>query len=168
MKTLKLVTVGLLLAISCALQAQISIHVTIGAPPPWGPAASVGVRFYYLPDIEAYYDVSTSMFIYLSNGRWIYAAHLPPRYGNYNLYTGYKVVLTRYHGERPYEDFREDRREYPRGYGRGREQKAYGERHERGNNGNGYHPGHEHENEHEYHGHGEGHGHGHGHGDHDD
>ena len=41
------------------LQAQFSLSVHFGPPPPWGPAGYASVRYYYLPDIEAYYDVQS-------------------------------------------------------------------------------------------------------------
>jgi hypothetical protein len=52
-----------------------------------------------MPDVDAYYYVPSHQFVYLSNGRWIFAASLPGRYHNYDLYSGYKVVVTE---PRPY------------------------------------------------------------------
>ena len=45
-----------------------------------------------MPDIDAYYYVPTSQYIYLQQGRWIFAASLPSRY-HYDINTGYKVVI---------------------------------------------------------------------------
>ena len=73
--------------------AQVRINVNIGAQPLWGPIGYQHVDYYYLPDIESYYYVPTRQFIYLSNDRWIFGANLPARYGNYDLYRGYKVVM---------------------------------------------------------------------------
>ena len=165
MKTARLLLAIALFAISASVQAQISIKVTIGNPPAWGPAESVGVRFYYLPDVEAYYDVGTSMFIYRSNGVWVKAASLPASCGTFDLYTGYKVVLKDYKGDSPYDNFEEHKKNYPHGYGKGREQKTYGTR-----PGNGYG-----DKNHQHtgsgggdHGNGHGHGHGNGHGNDND
>jgi len=66
MKTLKFVVVGMMLILAGALQGQSSVRVHIGTPPAWGPAGYNNVRYYYLPDVEAYYDVQTAMFIYMS------------------------------------------------------------------------------------------------------
>lgn len=117
------------------VQSQVSVSINFGAPPSWGPAESSGVRFYYLPDIQVYYDVSSGNYIYFSDGRWIQSSYLPASYGSYDLYGGYKVMLRDYHGERPYEHFEENRRSYPHGYNRGQPQKTYGERPGRGNSG---------------------------------
>ena len=91
--------------------AQIRLHVNIniGSQPVWGPVGYDYAEYYYLPDIETYYYVPSHQFIYLSNGRWIFAASLPPRYRNYDLYSGYKVVVNE---PRPYLHFDEDRTRY--------------------------------------------------------
>lgn len=57
MKTLKLIALGLFLFVSSLTQAQVSVRVTFGTPPAWGPAGYSNVQYYYLPDIEAYYDI---------------------------------------------------------------------------------------------------------------
>ena len=130
MKVLKLTVLVLVLA--HAVQAQVSVNVNIGTPPPWGPAGYTEVRYYYLPDVEAYYDVQSSMFIYLGNGVWVRNAYLPGRYRNYNLYDGYKVVITDYRGNEPYMYFKNHKMKYARGY-RGGPQKTIGQKPGNGN-----------------------------------
>lgn len=138
MKVLKLIIIGIALFFASPTQAQISVSLNLGSPPLWGPVGYSNVRYYYLPDVEAYYDVRSSMFIYLSGGLWIHRTYLPQRYRNYDLYNGYKVVMTDYHGTRPYANFRDYRSKYAKGY-RGHEQRNIGERPGRGNpRGNGY------------------------------
>ncbi len=114
-----------LLLISNALMAQVAI--TIGPPPAWGPAGYPEVQYYYIPDVEAYYDVQSSMFIYYGTSGWVHRSHLPYRYRNYNLYNGYKVVMTGYRGNSPYDHFNEHKRDYKRGGYQGERQKTYGE-----------------------------------------
>lgn len=127
MKTLKLLAVGIVLLISNASLAQISVNVNIGTPPAWGPSGYSNVDYYYLPDVEAYYDIRDSQFIYYGNGAWIRSRYLPRQYRNYDLYSGYKVVLNNYHGHSPYNNFQNDRRAYRVGY-RGHYQKTIGHR----------------------------------------
>ena len=74
-------------------QIRVSVNVNIGSQPNWGPVGYDYVEYYYLPDIEAYYYVPTRQFIYLSGGNWVFTYSLPARYGTYDLYTGYKVVI---------------------------------------------------------------------------
>ena len=73
--------------------AQVSVNLNIGSQPLWGPTGYDYVQFYYIPDIDAYYDVSRHEYVYAEGGRWVYHRTLPPRYGNYDLYNGYKVVV---------------------------------------------------------------------------
>lgn len=134
MKTLKLIIVGIVLLLSNNLQAQVSVNVNIGSPPLWGPVGHSGVRYYYLPDIEAYYDVNTSSFIYFDAGNWIHRKNLPNHYRNYDLYNGYKVVLTDYRGNAPYVHYKHHKVKYAKGY-RGNHQKTYGNKPENGNYG---------------------------------
>ena len=117
------------------LQAQVSVNVNIGTPPLWGPVGYTEVRYYYLPDVEAFYDIQAVMFICYAEGEWVHKAHLPSKYKSYDLYDGYKVVMTDYHGNTPYIYFTEYKTKYAKGY-RGPAQKTYGEKPGKGNQGN--------------------------------
>ena len=132
MKILKLLVIGMLLIFAGSVEAQISVRVNLGVPPQWGPSGYSDVRYYYLPDVQAYYDVPSSMFIYYNGYSWVRRSSLPSRYRNYDLYNGYKVPMSDYRGDRPYNNFRKHKMEYARGY-RGKEQHNIGSRPERGN-----------------------------------
>jgi hypothetical protein len=145
MKTLKLIIAGIILLASAnTMQAQVSVNVNLGSPPAWGPAGYSAVDYYYLPDVEAYYDVRATQFIYFGGGKWIRSRNLPNQYRNYNLYNGYKVVLNDYHGSRPYSNFKTHKAKYYKGY-KGKPQKSIGSNRSNnnkvykstGNNGNG-------------------------------
>src|SRR5674476_1636167 len=84
MKALKFIVIGVLLSMAIPTQAQISVHPNLGTPPQWGPVGYSQARYYYLPDVEAYYDVQSSMFIYMSGGAWVHRAYLPERYRDYD------------------------------------------------------------------------------------
>lgn len=131
MKALKVVIIAMALVLAGALQAQVAV-VNLGSPPMWGPAGYSGVQYYYLPDVYSYYDVRSSMFIYQSRGKWIHRSYLPTRYRNYDLYRGYKVVMTDYHGDAPYMHFKSHKIKYAKGY-RGPAQKNIGEKPGKGN-----------------------------------
>jgi hypothetical protein len=130
MKTIKLFVLGLFLIVAGNGQAQVSVSINLGSPPQWGPAGYSNARYYYLPDVEAYYDVQAAMFIYYGMGGWVHRAALPTRYKNYDLYNGYKVVMSDYHGNTPYTQFKEHKSKYSKGY-HGQEQRSIGERPER-------------------------------------
>ena len=134
MKTLKLIIIGLILIVSSSMQSQVSINVNIGRPPAWGPVGYSNVEYYYLPDVQAYYDIRASQFIYFGNGRWVRSRYLPGQYRNYDLYGGYKVVLNDYHGSSPYTYFKSHKVKYYKGY-KGKPQKSIGNQHDnRGDN----------------------------------
>lgn len=92
---LTLLLTGILLALGVPLKAQVSLSLNfnIGSQPAWGPVGYDEVQYYYLPDIDSYYYVPQHRFYFFNGGRWIYSSSLPPRYANYNLYNGYKVVV---------------------------------------------------------------------------
>ncbi len=77
--------------------AQVGFHVNvnIGNQPSWGPVGYSHADYYYMPDVESYYDVSNHQYIYNENNVWVHRASLPARYGNYDVYHGYKVVVNR-------------------------------------------------------------------------
>lgn len=151
MKTLKLIALALFLFASTSNHAQVSISVNLGSPPQWGPVGYSEVSYYYIPDVQSYYDIRAQQFIFLSNGVWIRSHSLPYRYRNYDLYNGYKVVLNDYHGSSPYVHYKEHKVKYYKGYHNGHQENYRtasnynkhdngnhnNENHGNGNNGNG-------------------------------
>ncbi len=73
--------------------AQVSVNVNIGTQPLWGPVGYDYVQYYYIPDVDAYYDVPHRTYVYYEGGTWVTRRYLPARYRNYDLYNGYKVVI---------------------------------------------------------------------------
>ncbi len=110
MKTLKLFVFGLLFI--SASQAQVAVNVNLGTPPVWAPAERVATQYYYLPEIDSYYDVPAQRFIYPNNGKWVKAKKLPKYYSNYNLKGGKIVYLTDYRGNAPYKYHKNHKAKY--------------------------------------------------------
>lgn len=73
-------------------QVSVSVNFNLGKQPVWGPTGYDRADYYYLPDVDCYYDVNRAQFIYNSGNRWVYASTLPARY-HFDLYNGYKVVV---------------------------------------------------------------------------
>jgi hypothetical protein len=150
MKTLKLIAIAIVLFVTSSMHSQVSVNVNIGTPPLWGPSGYSNVDYYYLPDVQAYYDIRASQFIYFGTGNWVRSRYLPGRYKNYDLYNGYKVVLNDYHGKTPYAHYKQHKVKYYKGY-KGKPQRSIGQRqsahnnyskasndnHKKGNAGNG-------------------------------
>jgi len=112
MKKPKFLVCGIMLIVSLLVQSQVSVVIHVGTPPAWGPSQHSDARFYYLPDVEAYYDIQTAMFIYVSGNQWVHRSYLPACYHNYDLYRGHKVVLTDYRGNSPYSQFKAHKMKY--------------------------------------------------------
>ena len=112
MKTMKLVLLSAFIGLAMNSQAQVSVNINVGRPPVWAPNAPAEVHFYYLPDIEVYYDVPARHYIYLNNGRWIRSASLPRMYRGYDLRHGRTVYLTDYRGDRPYSFYKTHKVKY--------------------------------------------------------
>ncbi len=89
--------------------AQVNLSVNIGNQPAWGPIGYNHADFYYLPEVNAYYDIGRAQFVYLSGRSWTYGKNLPPQYRSINLDNTYKVVVNR---QAPYKNNQDDIRQY--------------------------------------------------------
>lgn len=131
MKATKLIFTFVAILFTYALLAQDKNPVL---PPPWGPAGYSDVRYYYLPDVESYYDIYAEQFVCYIDGEWLHRKRLLSPNKNYDLYDGYKIVMEDYKGSAPYKFYEDQKIKYPIGY-RGPEQKTIGEKPGQGNSG---------------------------------
>ena len=92
--------------------------------PEWAPDydSNSGVRYYYIPDMEAYYDVWTGQYVYMYGGGWVHTTYLPPAYSNYDMHSSFVVVLNA-QTQQPWTQHEVYARQYPHNYYRN----AYGE-----------------------------------------
>jgi hypothetical protein len=74
-------------------QVKVSFNINVGSQPQWGPSGYDHVEYYYLPDLDMYYNVPNRTYTYLQGNRWITVNSIPQQYRNYDLYSGYKVVV---------------------------------------------------------------------------
>ena len=74
-------------------QVKFNLNLNIGSQPEWGPTGYNHAEYYYMPDIDAYYYVPGHQYVYQQNNAWIRSGGLPPRFHNYDVYHGYKVVV---------------------------------------------------------------------------
>ena len=101
----------ILLFVLSGARAQVSVDLHYG-PPTWAPSTPATVKYYYLPDIQTYYDVPAQRYIYLNNGTWTRTAALPAYYRGYDLRNGNTVYLSDYRGNTPYVLFKEHKVKY--------------------------------------------------------
>lgn len=78
---------------SAKAQLHVTFSTNIGIQPIWGPVGYDHAEYYYMPDIDMYYNVPRRQYIYLERGRWVFSTSVPYRYRTYDFYRGYKVVI---------------------------------------------------------------------------
>jgi hypothetical protein len=74
-------------------QVKVGINFNIGSQPVWGPTGYDYVEYYYLPDIDVYYNVPHRRYYYFERGGWRSSPYLPDRYRDYDAFHSYKVVI---------------------------------------------------------------------------
>lgn len=92
-KQIVLAAIVLLSCFGYGAHAQVSVHFNLETQPVWGPAGYTYAQYYYIPDIDAYYDVANRDYVYLQDGQWVTTSYLPPVYANYDMARAYKVVI---------------------------------------------------------------------------
>jgi hypothetical protein len=93
-------------------QIRISINANIGSQPVWGPVGYDRAEYYYMPDIDVFYNVPSRQYVYLNRGSWIFVSALPVQYRYYDINNGYKVVIN--DDPRPYRNVVNYRIKYAR------------------------------------------------------
>lgn len=102
MKALKLLVIALSFATAANAQILTRKVVTVQAPT-WAQSKSVAANYYYLPEIDLYYDVPAQQFIYLNNSNiWVKSKRLPASHRAYDLKNGKIIYLSEYKGKKPY------------------------------------------------------------------
>lgn len=96
--------------------AQVRVKVNIRIQPVWGPVGYDHVEYYYMPDIDVFYNVPNRQYIYQDHGRWRFANSLPRRYHGFDIYNSYKVVIN--DDQRPYRNADAYRKKYGQYKGR--------------------------------------------------
>ena len=91
-----------------AASAQVGVTVQLGHPA-WGPAVPAGAQYYYVPEIDGYYDLAARNYLVQRNGRWIPVATVP----GYNPASFHPVVVD-YRGRQPWDQYRDHHARYYR------------------------------------------------------
>ena len=91
-----------------AANAQVGVNVQIGHPT-WGPAVPAGTQYYYVPEIDGYYDLAAQRYIVQRNGQWVPLATVP----GYNTANFHPVVVN-YRGRQPWAQYKDHHARYYR------------------------------------------------------
>lgn len=57
------------------------------------------IRYYYYPNLQAYYDSQSNLYLFRVNKQWISAESFPENYGGYSLYNNHRVKIDDYYGD---------------------------------------------------------------------
>jgi len=113
-------------AITVAQRFDLEVGVELPSWAPYYDNAEL-VHYYYLPDIECYYDVRSREFIYMEDGEWMFSRSLPPVYAWFDLENCFVVALDARVME-PWRHFHYYVAHYPRFYYRTLYRDSYGDR----------------------------------------
>jgi hypothetical protein len=114
MKKIQMFAIATVLLLTYQANAQFSLNVSLNSRPSYNNHNyhyDANVDYYYLPEIEAYFDNRDGVFIFLSSRGWIRSTNLPSHCNNYNIDNGVRVALD-YHGNAPYADFHHHKKRY--------------------------------------------------------
>jgi hypothetical protein len=64
--------------------------------PLFNPVTHCQLRYYYYPNLEAYYDTQKSIYYFKADGEWQTAEEIPTGYRGYSMYNKYSVFITDY------------------------------------------------------------------------
>lgn len=77
------------------------------------PVSQCAYRYYYYPNIQAYFDTQKKIFHFKVDGEWTTGEEIPEDYGGYSLYRMLNVLITDYDDENPMQFLSIHRKKYP-------------------------------------------------------
>lgn len=77
---------------------------------------SIGIRYYYYPNLDAYFDTQTNLYIYELKGVWTKSENLVSGLRGYSLMNTMRFPIENYNGSKPYTKLEEHRKQFPKKY----------------------------------------------------
>lgn len=112
MKNLKNIIALIILMLSMSTVAQTASKKNINGQL-IDPQTNCILRYYYFPNLEAYYDTQKNKYWYLENGQWIVADEIPEGYRGYSLYNKVNVLIHDYDDDDPTQFLARHKKKYP-------------------------------------------------------
>ena len=85
---------------------------------PTDPDTMCQHRYYYYPNLQAYYDAKTQEYLlHLANGQWFVAPEIPSGYRGYSLNNRMNILIDNYDEDNIRDLLSVHRRKYPYNYG---------------------------------------------------
>ncbi len=76
----------------------------------------VGVRYYYYPNLQAYFDTQTNLYIYRQGSTWVKGPQIASGYRGYSIMNNVRVDITDYNGDNPQTRFEIHKSKHPANY----------------------------------------------------
>lgn len=106
------------MSMTFAASAQTSVNpdLSLEAQSIIDEGAINNIRYYYYPNLQAYFDTDTGTYLYIKNSEWVEANEIPKGLRGYSLMNGQRVAITDYAGDEPYNVFSKHKEMYPANY----------------------------------------------------
>ena len=95
MKNLKTITVFFVLFTIPTALSQVKVQAK-KAEPLFNSKTNCLLRYYYFPNVQAYFDTQKMIYHYKENGEWKTAEELPNGYMGYSMYNKVSVFINDY------------------------------------------------------------------------
>lgn len=105
-----------MVSLSIALVSKAQEHPTSDLNSETQIRKSLDVRYYYYPNLQAYFDTETSFYFFYKNGNWLKEQQIPSGYRGYSMLNKRKVAIADYNGESPYLLINEHKKLFPANY----------------------------------------------------
>lgn len=112
MKKITYLIIGLLMVSFNSAQAQVELN-TVDVSSNY---KFEEVRYYYYPNLQAYFDTKVALYLYKENGQWVESEELAPTVRGYSLKNGQYVMIKDYSGDEPYALLEQHKKQYPANY----------------------------------------------------
>ncbi|MBF6608317.1 MAG: hypothetical protein ITG00_06230 [Flavobacterium sp.] len=118
MKTLPYLIIAILLSTSYTVSSQSTVNpdLSLEAQSIIDEGAIHNIRYYYYPNLQAYFDTDTGTYLYINGNEWVEANKLPRGLRGYSLLNDRRVAITDYYGNEPYNVFDQHKEKFPANY----------------------------------------------------
>jgi len=118
MKKITYLILGLMIFSFNFSEAQVQLDTIFIRANKVKPSGNVPVRYYYYPNLEAYFDSKVAMYIFKNKetGEWTKSETIDATTRGYSLKNGFYVMLEGFTGDDPYNYIEEHKKKYPADY----------------------------------------------------
>ena len=102
-----------ILTITVLMFSSVSLHAQAAKQTPLTKGNGCKLRYYYYPNLEAYYDLQDNVYIFQKDGAWQKAEEIPSGYRGYGLKNGINVPITDYDDDEVTQFIKEHKKKYP-------------------------------------------------------